>query len=239
MNPESWIEIVLSDKSFLKVRLIRNKRSKRLSIKVDRSGISVISPVNEDIVTIRNFINHNNAWILKKAKFYAKLNDKLDYSPLQRNEIIYLGKKYKMKFVKDTFQYTVLSENLMKITFHVNDRRTYNRNIINWYRVQTKKLLENKVPFFGKMLSISYGKVGVRSQKLRWGSCSKKGNLNFNLLLSALPINIIDYIITHELLHLVEFNHSDHFWKLVGDAFPTYKYCRDWLKKNGAYLQVH
>ncbi|HEY7227972.1 MAG TPA: SprT family zinc-dependent metalloprotease [Nitrososphaeraceae archaeon] len=239
MIPESLIETVLSDKSILNVRLIRSKRSKRLSIKVDRSGISVLSPVNEDIVTIRNFINHNNAWILKKTKFYANLNNKLDYSPLQKDEIIYLGKKYKVKFVKDTFQYTVLSENLTKITFHVNDRRTYNRNIINWYREQTKKLLDNKVPFFGKKLSISYGKVGIRNQKLRWGSCSKKGNLNFNLSLSALPVNIIDYIIIHELFHLVEFNHSDHFWQLVEHAFPNYKYCRAWLKKNGAYLQLH
>ena len=238
MNPESWLEIVLSDKSILKVRLIRSKRSKRLSIKVGRSGISVLSPVNEDIGTIRNFINHNNAWILKKTKFYTKLNNKLDHSPLQKDEIIYLGKKYKMNFVKDTFQYTILSENLMKITFHVYDRRTYNRNIINWYREQTKKLLDNKVPFFGKKLSISYGKVGIRNQKLRWASCSKKGNLNFNLLLSALPINIIDYIIIHELFHLLEFNHSDHFWKLVEHAFPTYKYCRAWLRKNGAYLQL-
>ena len=231
--------MVLSDKSILNARLIRSKRSKRLSVKVGRSGISVISPVNQDIVTIRDFINHNSAWILKKTKFYAKLNNKLEFSPVQKDEIIYLGKKYKMKFVKDTLQYTVLSENLMKITFHVNDRRTYNRNILNWYREQTKVLLESKVPFFGKKLSISYGKVRIRNQKLRWGSCSKKGNLNFNLLLSSLPMNIIDYVIIHELFHIVEFNHSNHFWKLVEDAFPSFKYCRDWLKKNGAYLQLH
>jgi len=231
--------MVLSDKSILNARLIRSKRSRRLSVKVDRSGISVICPINEDIVTIRDFIYHNSAWILKKTKFYAKLNNKLDFVPLQKDEIIYLGKKYKMKFVKDTLQYTVLSENLMKITFHVNDRRTYNRNILNWYRERTQILLASKVSFFGKQLSISYGKVRIRNQKLRWGSCSKKGNLNFNLLLSALPMNIIDYIIIHELFHLVEFNHSNHFWKLVEDAFPSYKYCRAWLKKNGAYLQLH
>jgi len=162
----------------------------------------------------------------------------LEYGPLLKDEIIYLGKKYKLKFVKDTFQYALLSENLMKITFHVKDRRTCRRNIVNWYKQQTKKLLDNKVPFFGKKLSISYGKVRIRSQKFRWGSCSKEGNLNFNLLLSTLPINIIDYIIIHELFHLVEFNHSDRFWKLVEHAFPTYKDCRTWLKNNGAYLQI-
>jgi hypothetical protein len=199
----------------------------------------VLSPVNEGIESIRNFISANNLWILKKTKFYAKLNNKLNYAPLQKDEITYLGKRYRIQFIKDTLQYTVLSENLMKITFHVKDRRTRKRSIVNWYREQTKKLLDNKVPFFGKkLLLISYGKVRIRNQKSRWGSCSKEGNLNFNLLLSSLPLNIIDYIIIHELFHLVEFNHSDRFWKLVENAFPSYKDCRNWLKNNGAYVQL-
>jgi predicted metal-dependent hydrolase len=232
------MELILPDKSTTSVRLIRSTRTKRMCIRADRSGISVVSPVNQDINSVRNFISNNNSWILKKIIFYAKLNNKLEYGPLLKDEIIYLGKKYKLKFVKDTFQYAVLSENLMKITFHVKDRRTCRRNIVNWYRQQTKNLLDEKVPFFGKKLSISYGKVSIRSQKLRWGSCSKEGNLNFNLLLSALPINIIDYIIIHELFHLVEFNHSDHFWKLVEHALPTYKDCRTWLRINGSYLHL-
>jgi predicted metal-dependent hydrolase len=233
------MELILPDKSTTSVRLIRSTRTKRMCIRADRSGISVVSPVNQDINSVRNFISNNNSWILKKIIFYAKLNNKLEYGPLLKDEIIYLGKKYKLKFVKDTFQYAVLSENLMKITFHVKDRRTCRRNIVNWYRQQTKKLLDNKVPFFGKKLSISYGKVRIRSQKFRWGSCSKEGNLNFNLLLSALPLNIIDYIIIHELFHLVEFNHSEHFWKLVEHALPTYKDCRTWLRINGSYLHLN
>jgi predicted metal-dependent hydrolase len=163
----------------------------------------------------------------------------LEYSPLQNDEIIYLGKKYKTKFVKDIFQYTVFSQNLMKITFHVKDRRTCKRKIVNWYREQTMKLLDYKLPILARKLSISYGKVRIKNQKLRWGSCSKEGNLNFNFLLSALPVNIIDYIIIHELFHLVEFNHSDRFWKLVEHAFPIYKDCQTWLKINSAYLQLH
>ena len=155
MSPESWIEVILSDKSILNVKLVRSRRNKRMCIKVDRCGTSVISPVSADTEAIRNFVNDNNAWILKKTKFYTKLNNKLEYSPLQNDEIIYLGKKYKIKFVKDTFQYTVFSANLMKITFHVKDRRSCKRNIVNWYRDQTKKLVDNKVPLFGKKLSIS------------------------------------------------------------------------------------
>jgi len=210
-----------------------------MSISVNRRGVFVLSPSNKDIESIRNFVSDNEVWILKKTKYYTQLNSKLEYGPLERDEVIYLGRKYKIQFVKDTLQYTVLSESLMKIMFHVKDRRIYKKNIVNWYREQTKILLDNKVPFFGKKLSISYGKVRTRNQKLRWGSCSKQGNLNFNLLLSALPLNIIDYIIIHELFHLVELNHSDHFWKLVEHAFPTYKDCRTWLRINGSYLHLN
>jgi predicted metal-dependent hydrolase len=175
---------------------------------------------------------------LKKTRFYKRLNDKLEYDPLQQNEIIYLGKKYGIQIVKDHIQYATISDNLMKITFHVKDRRTFKRSLVGWYMEQTKKILDIKVPFYGKQLSVSYGNVRIKNQKTRWGSCSKHGNLNFNLLLSALPINIIDYIIIHELFHLIEFNHSNLFWKLVQDALPTYKQCRAWLKDNGSYIQL-
>jgi predicted metal-dependent hydrolase len=136
LGPESWIEVTLPDKSIANVKLIKSRRSKRMCIRVDHQGISVLSPVNEDVETIRNFISDNNTWILNKSKFYAKLNNKLEYGPLQKDEIIYLGIKYKIKFVKDTFQYSIFSENLMKIT-------------IDWWQTQTKKLL-GESSIFGK-----------------------------------------------------------------------------------------
>lgn len=238
MSAESCLEVTLPDDSKVSVVLIKSKRSRRLSIRVNRYGVSVLCPLDEGFESIRNFINLNNKWILKKIQFYKKLNDKLEYGPLQKNEIVYLGRKYGIQIVKDNLQYATISENLMKITFHVKDRRTYKKNLADWYREQTKKILDNKVPFYGKKLSISYGSVRIRNQKTRWGSCSKQGNLNFNLLLSSLPINIIDYIIIHELFHLIEFNHSILFWKLVQDALPTYKHCKTWLKNNGSYIQL-
>jgi predicted metal-dependent hydrolase len=202
---------------------------------VDRQGIYVLSSMNEKIESIRNFVNANNKWILNKSKIYLKLNNSVEHDPLQGDELTYLGKRYKIQFTKDSTQYSVFSENLMKITFHVKDRRKHKENVLNWYREQTKKILDTRMPIFGKQLSLSYGKVRIKNQKLRWGSCSKYGNLNFNLLLSALPSHIIDYIIVHELIHLIEFNHSDHFWKLVEGILPVYKDCRNWLKKMAVY----
>jgi len=221
------------------IKLIRSKRRKRMCITVDHQGISVLSSINEEIESIRNFVNANNKWIVKTTRFYLKLNEILEHGPLQRDELMYLGNKYKIQIIKDSSQYSILSENLLKISFHVKDRRREKENIKNWYRAQTKKIVETKVPLFGKRLSISYGKVRIKNQKSRWGSCSKDGNLNFNLLLSAFPAHIIDYIIVHELIHLIEFNHSEHFWNLVEEEIPTYKDCRNWLKINGPYIRLN
>lgn len=118
MNSESWIEVILPDKSIACVRLIRSgRRRKCMCIRVNRSGVCILSSPNEEFESIRDFISDNKAWILKKTKFYTKLNNKLEYDPLQKDEIIYLGKKYKMQFIKDALQYAVISESLMKITY--------------------------------------------------------------------------------------------------------------------------
>ncbi|MFZ0656778.1 MAG: YgjP-like metallopeptidase domain-containing protein, partial [Nitrososphaeraceae archaeon] len=91
MSTESCLEVTFPDDSIVSVLLLKSKRSRRISIRVDRYGVSVICPLNEGLESIRNFIIVNNKWILKKIQSYKKLSDKLEYGPLQKNEIVYLG----------------------------------------------------------------------------------------------------------------------------------------------------
>jgi len=103
-------------------------------------------------------------------------------------------------------------------------------------RQDAKFLFESKVKFFAAKMQVSYGRIQIRKQKSRWGSCSQAGNLNFNLLLLLAPEEVIDYVVVHELCHRKEMNHSKKFWELVEDVFPNYKECRSWLRENGGYL---
>ena len=82
-------------------------------------------------------------------------------------------------------------------------------------------------------MGITFGRITVRNQKTRWGSCSEKGNLNFNYLLYFLPEELLDYVVVHELAHRRHMNHSGEFWAEVGKYFPEYKECRKKLKKIG------
>jgi predicted metal-dependent hydrolase len=80
--------------------------------------------------------------------------------------------------------------------------------------------------------------MSIREQKTRWGSCSKKGNLNFNWKLIMSPPWVIDYVVIHEICHLRHLNHSKEYWALVEYYMPEYKSAREWLKKNGAKLAL-
>ncbi len=90
-----------------------------------------------------------------------------------------------------------------------------------------------KVEFFNEVYKFKFRKVSIRSQKTRWGSCSGKGNLNFNYRIAALPERLVDYIVVHELCHLAELNHSKRFWALVSKSLPNYKDLNAELKKIG------
>lgn len=85
-------------------------------------------------------------------------------------------------------------------------------------------------------LGVTYGKITIRAQKSRWGSCSAQGNLNFNCLLMLAPAEVREYVAVHELCHRRHMNHSAQFWATVADALPDYERCRKWLKENGAAL---
>ena len=101
---------------------------------------------------------------------------------------------------------------------------------------QAKKIIPLRVAYYADILGVNYGRIAIRSQKTRWGSCSAKGNLNFNCLLMLVPEEIMDYVVVHELCHLIELNHSSSFWSEVERILPDYKERRKWLKKNGSAL---
>ena len=95
------------------------------------------------------------------------------------------------------------------------------------------QVLPEKLRQFAPRVGVRYGRVTIRCQKTRWGSCSAQGNLNFNCLLMLCPENVIDYVVVHELCHRLEMNHSARFWQLVERILPDYKKPRKWLKTEG------
>ena len=96
-----------------------------------------------------------------------------------------------------------------------------------------KQVIPQRVAFFVRQMDVTYGRITIRNQKTRWGSCSQAGNLNFNCRLMTMPPEVLDYVVVHELCHRKQMNHSRTFWEEVEKVLPDYRVTRQWLKQNG------
>lgn len=101
---------------------------------------------------------------------------------------------------------------------------------------KAKQVISQRTAHFAPLVGVTYGRITIRSQRTRWGSCSAKGNLNFNCLLMLTPPEILDYVVVHELCHRKELNHSAAFWAEVERVLPDYRESRKWLKEHGGAL---
>lgn len=101
---------------------------------------------------------------------------------------------------------------------------------------QALEIIPARVEYFAKIIGVTYGNITIRNQKTRWGSCSSKGNLNFNCLLMLAPPEVLDYVVVHELCHRKQMNHSKAFWSEVEKVFPDYKKSIKWLKEEGSQI---
>lgn len=119
---------------------------------------------------------------------------------------------------------------------HEEERPKFTDAELAELKARALPLITERVAHFAPIVGVDYGRITVRGQATRWGSCSAKGNLSFNCLLALVPPEVLDYVVVHELCHRREMNHSARFWAEVGRALPDYAVRRRWLKQNGSAL---
>jgi predicted metal-dependent hydrolase len=119
---------------------------------------------------------------------------------------------------------------LRRPIFRTRSRKLYMMNKESARAMVTERIA-HFMDYYGVRHGISVGRIAIRNQKSRWGSCSKKGNLNFNYKLAFMPLEIRDYIIVHEICHIKEFNHGRGFWQLVSEMVPDWKKLRKELRR--------
>ena len=104
------------------------------------------------------------------------------------------------------------------------------------YRAQAADIFARKAAYYATRMGVTFNRITIRDQKTRWGSCSSKGNLNFNWRLVLAHVPVLDYVVIHELAHRREMNHSSRFWDIVGEMMPDYQIHRRWLREHGGSL---
>jgi predicted metal-dependent hydrolase len=230
------VSLVFAENMTIRIDICPNKRTKRLRLVSGIDGVQAIVPLNYNAKELESFVASKRDWILKTSQYYGKLKERC--GGLEPYTIYFLGSRYRFHVVRDRQPSTRISDTLKLITFHVTDIRKYKQHMHEWYKQHTAQIIADRLPMLANRFNVKYNKVSIKNQKSRWASCSKKGNLHFNLLLAAAPPNVTDYVMIHELMHLIEFDHSRQFWQLVEEADPDYKKHREWLTNHSLVIKV-
>lgn len=211
-----------------------NRKTFGLVIDRDKS-IFVKAPNGASNEKISNFVNKKKEWI------YQKLNNKQKYKDIPEKEfvsgssILYLGRNYNLDI--DAYDHDGIKFNGKFLLSH-KAKDDVNQLFRDWF---INKCEEKVIPIIdnhAQNLGVNYNQVFIRDLKYRWGSCTPKNNLSFNWRLIKAPLSVINYIIIHELTHLIEANHTKKFWNIVKTQMPKYEDARNWLKNNGQILEI-
>lgn len=159
---------------------------------------------------------------------------------LENGDILfYLGEKRVLNVMREPRTRTrvkcVMDRILMWVPYEA-DFEHKRECLEKWYRREAMLIIREKAEEFAESLSVHFKDIRIRDQKSRWGSCSSKGNLNFNWRIIMAPEPVCDYVVIHELCHLVFMDHSVNFWNLVERICPDYRQYKKWLKENGKQL---
>lgn len=148
----------------------------------------------------------------------------------------YLSEKAIEKFIKEKFNWIKEKIEYFNKLNGRNNYRSSNNEYLS-YKKAAERLVIRKITELNSFYQFRFSKISIRNQRTRWGSCSSRGNLNFNYKIIFLPEKMIDYIIIHELCHLKELNHSPKFWRLVAQKIPNHREIRKDLQKKGIELR--
>ena len=234
------MKVVIEDTTLL-VRLVRTDRRKTVSISLEDDAIRVLAPKRLTERRIQEIINNKSNWIGKRLKDQAAA-PKIRSKQFVDGEIFsYLGKHYTFERRHDVqssvkLKFGRLISTLDSTVSEKEAIETHQTHVTNWYRERATDVLTQKTAQHGSALKLIPSAINIKNYKARWGSCSVSGEISYNWKIMMAPPRIIDYVVIHELSHLVHHDHSDKFWRQVSKSFPEYRECRTWLRNFGQTL---
>ncbi|MCJ7666139.1 MAG: M48 family metallopeptidase [Actinobacteria bacterium] len=202
--------------------------------------VIVLSPPGIPESIIRNRVKSKGSWIVKKLSELRHIDpEAFKKNFIDGEHLLFLGENHDLQIIKN-------SRKIPRVFFQNNrfcietsdpsDKYRMRKAMEKWYRKKADRIINDRVDLYIEKIGKRPQDVKIKEQKRRWGSCTAKGKLYFNWRISMAPPGIIDYIVVHEMSHLVHPDHSIRFWQKVGSILPDYKVRRKWLKDNGLKL---
>lgn len=216
-------------------KLVRARR-RTIALIVERDGsLTVRAPKRAALHDIEQFIHEKAGWILRTRERLKSLPETPKKKYIDGEIFLFLGNEYPLKLV--TPQRPALKFNQQFSLGRTSQNRAETL-FTRWYKEQAFQLISERVNYYARLHGFEPKQIKISSAKTRWGSCTSTGNLNFTWRLVMAPLEIIDYVVIHELVHLRVHNHSLKFWKQVELIDPDYKVKRKWLRINGELLNL-
>tara|TARA_A100001015_G_scaffold312246_1_gene417039 strand:+ start:1996 stop:2670 length:675 start_codon:yes stop_codon:yes gene_type:complete len=219
----------------IKPKIIKEKR-KSISIQVKtKDSIIVKAPLYVPNYKINQFIESKQKWIQKQVSKLST-NEKNIIIPFEDNQnILYLGKKYIIKQSETALMHPLTFTDKFLLYNKINTINTH-EYITKHLKDIAKEIITDKITEISNKISLIPNSIKIKSLTSRWGSCSSKKNVNLNWKLIHAPLNCIEYVIIHELVHLIHMNHSKIFWNEVENHCPTFKTDKKWLDDFGNFI---
>lgn len=228
----------------MEYQLIKSKR-KSIAISFDRDGNLIVkAPYFVRNRDIEAFVRSKEDWIEATAIRLKREREKKERERLKLengDRLPLLGNQLLLSVIREDrsrARVTCVRERLLMYVPYDADYEYRQNTLEKWYRKEALTVISKKAAYYAEMLGVRYEDIRIKDQKSRWGSCSGKGNLNFNWRLIMAPEQVLDYVVIHELCHLRHMDHSREFWELVESICPIYKQLKKWLKEHGESLYL-
>lgn len=220
----------------IQYELIRSSR-KTISITITHDGAVVVrAPLRAPKAQIAGFVEQKHNWIVEKqALVLQRTALHKPREPASGEEFMYLGRKLMLALSDKVASIEIIGETLAFPRAWIPNA---DAELKHWYQVQAASVLDERLKYWRGTTGITFKAAGLSDARRRWGSCSGKGSLNFTWRLVMAPVEVIDYIVVHELVHMEHLDHSRAFWVRVGEIMPDYKAKEKWLKDNSAILKL-
>ncbi|HLS09880.1 SprT family zinc-dependent metalloprotease [Lentibacillus sp.] len=222
-------------------------REQRSDLKISVTlinGVEVFAPENLDVDKLHDHLKKKAPWILNKINAFKQVK-----TSIQRKEFVsgeklpYLGRQYRLKVCREPVSTAAIRFYRGRFIATVPKNwpqekvdKALEQQLVEWYRHRGTIKLKEKANHFQSLLDVRPKSINIRSQYKRWGSCTPDGDIYINWRLIMAPSNVFEYVIVHELAHLLVRDHSTAFWKIVKSILPDYKKRKEWLRIHGMTL---
>lgn len=224
-------------------KVIRTDRKRSASIEVVDDFVKVTVPENLSEQRVEDLIKKRVGLIRQKLKVNSDIIRPKPKEYVNGETFTYLGRNYRLRVEESGVPGVKLVNGYLTVSL---DRRTYEGNsdgaiqtaLKEWYQAKALIRLKHKTKRYALLMGVEPQLVEVKDYVARWGSCSKTGQLSYNWRIIIAPHQIVDYIVVHELCHLIEHNHGPKFWRNVESVLPDYRTQKAWLKSFGQTLTI-